>query len=161
MYLLDINICIFALNGRRPKLTEKLLTIHPKDICISSVTVSELEYGAAKSKWGEKTKSNMLMFLANYDIIPFTEADAVICGDIRGQLAIAGTPIGVYDIMSKADSMHACMQSKTFCEYPHEADRRHDIMIAAQGLSRNYTVITNNTREFERVPNLNIEDWTV
>lgn len=132
MYLLDINICIFALNGRRPKLTEKLLTIHPKDICISSVTVSELEYGAAKSKWGEKTKSNMLMFLANYDIIPFTEADAVICGDIRGQLAIAGTPIGVYDIM-----------------------------IAAQGLSRNYTVITNNTREFERVPNLNIEDWTV
>lgn len=74
----------------------------------------------------------MLMFLANYDIIPFTEDDAVICGDIRGQLAIAGTPIGVYDIM-----------------------------IAAQGLSRNYTVITNNTREFERVPNLNIEDWTV
>ena len=132
MYLLDTNFCIFALNGRCPKLTEKLLTIHPNDICISSITVSELEYGVAKSRWGERTKCNMLMFLANYDIIPFTEDDAIICGDIRGQLAIAGTPIGVYDIM-----------------------------IAAQGLSRNYTVITNNTKEFERVPNLKLEDWTI
>lgn len=52
MYLLDTNICIYAINGRHPNLTDKLLTVHPSDILISSITVGELEYGAAKSNWG-------------------------------------------------------------------------------------------------------------
>lgn len=70
MYLLDTNICIYAINGRHPNLTDKLLTVHPSDILISSITVGELEYGAAKSNWGERTRHTVRTFLASYDILP-------------------------------------------------------------------------------------------
>ena len=66
MFLLDTNICIYAINGRHPVLSEKLLSIHPSKIFISSITVGEMEYGAAKSHWGERTKQIMHAFLANY-----------------------------------------------------------------------------------------------
>ncbi len=55
MYLLDTNICIYAMKGSYPALTEKLFQVHPDQIAISSVTVSKLEYGAAKSKWDSRT----------------------------------------------------------------------------------------------------------
>ena len=131
MYLLDTNICIFALKDKFPALKEKLLTVHPDEIAISSVTVFELEYGAAKSKWGDKTREVLGRFLSSYEILPFKAEDAAICGRLRAALTAAGTPIGAYDIM-----------------------------IAAQGVARGLTVITNNTGEFSRVPSLRLEDWT-
>ena len=77
MYLLDTNICIYAINGRYPKLSDRLLQIHPDDICVSSITVGELEYGAAKSRWGDRTRQIMRAFLSNYEVLPFTEKDAI------------------------------------------------------------------------------------
>lgn len=131
-YLLDTNICIYAINGRHPALSQRLLSIHPDDIFISSITVGELEYGAAKSKWGGRTRQVMHAFLANYAILPFSEADGILFGQLRAHLAGKGTPIGAYDVM-----------------------------IAAQGIVRGLTIVTHNTGEFSRVPNIVLEDWVV
>ena len=130
MYLLGTNICIYALNGRSQPLLQKLLSIHPDEIAVSAITVMELEYGAAKSRWGEKTRQRLYAFLANYSILPFADYDAVVCGQIRAALARTGQSIGAYDTM-----------------------------IAAQGLARELTVVTHNTGEFARVQGLRIEDW--
>ena len=131
MYLLDTNICIYAIKGKYPHIAQRLLSIRPDQIKISAVTVFELEYGAAKSKWAERSREAMRLFLAAFDILPYTDKDATVCGILRAGLEASGTPIGAYDIM-----------------------------IAAQGLSRNLTVVTHNTSEFQRVPGIILEDWT-
>lgn len=130
MYLLDTNICVYLMKGVYPILMEKVFSHDPGVMAISSVTVFELEYGASKSRWGERTRNNMKMFLAPFTILPFDSEDAVAAGKIREYLERTGKPIGPYDVQ-----------------------------IAAQGLSRNLKVITHNTREFQRVPNLAVEDW--
>ena len=130
MYLLDTNICIYAMKNRYPFLTERLLTIHPDQIFVSSVTVGELEYGAAKSRWGEQTRLRMQMFVSAFTVLPFSQSDAVVFGRIRAGLAAMGTPIGPYDMM-----------------------------IAAQGVNRGLTVVTHNTAEFSRISSLLLEDW--
>jgi tRNA(fMet)-specific endonuclease VapC len=130
MFLLDTNICIYAINGRHPRLTKKLLSVHPSEILVSSITVGEMEYGAAKSHWGERTRQIMHAFLANYDTLPFTEQDAALFGAFRAQLEAAGITIGVLDVM-----------------------------IATQGVANDLTVVTHNTREFIRIPGIKLEDW--
>ena len=131
MYLLDTNICIYAMKGTYLAVGQKLLSIEPDKIFVSSVTVGELEYGAAKSRWGARTREVMRSFLANYEILPFDENDAIHFGRFRAALTISGTPIGAYDVM-----------------------------IAAQGVARGLTVVTHNIGEFSRVPGLQWEDWT-
>ena len=131
MYLLDTNICIYAMKNKFPALTKRLFEIHPNEICVSSVTVGELEYGAAKSVRTEQTRSSILLFLSAFTILPFTSENARHFGELRAYLESRGTPIDPYDTM-----------------------------IAAQGVARSLTVVTNNTREFSRVPNLALEDWT-
>lgn len=130
MYLLDTNICIYFMKNTYPRLTEKLLSHEPAELLISAITVFELEYGAEKSNWGEKNRLKLAMFLSPFNIIPFTSEDAVAAGKLRGYLERQGTPIGPYDVQ-----------------------------IAAQGLSKGATIITHNTGEFSRVPNLKLEDW--
>ena len=130
-YLLDTNICIYLIKNTYPALTAHLLSHSPDDFLISSITVYELEYGAAKSRWGEQTRQKLALFLAPFRILPFDTDDAVIAGRIRGYLEQKGTPIGPYDIQ-----------------------------IAAQGLSKKLTIVTHNTGEFQRVPQLRVEDWT-
>ena len=131
MYLLDTNICIFAMKGTYPAVGQRLLSIEPDKIFVSSVTVGELEYGAAKSRWSVRPREVMRFFLANYEILPFGENDAIHFGRFRAALARSGTPIGVYDVM-----------------------------IAAQGVARGLTVVTHNIGDFSRVPGLQWEDWT-
>lgn len=132
MYLLDTNICIYFMKNTYPNLTQKLLSIDPSDLMISSVTVFELEYGAAKSNWGQQTRQKLMMFLAPFNIIPFNTDDAIYAGNIRAQLEKQGSKIGPYDVQ-----------------------------LASQALSRNLTLITHNTKEFNRVLNLRIEDWAI
>lgn len=132
MYLLDTNICIYAINGKYPKLKDRLLSIPPNEICVSSITVGEMEYGAAKSRWGERTRQIMYAFLSNFEVLPFTEADAILFGRLRAKLALSGMPIGAYDVM-----------------------------IAAQGVARNLIVVTHNTGEFSRIPGIVLEDWAI
>lgn len=131
MFLLDTNVCIHYMKNTYPRLTEKLLSLDPSELCLSALTVYELEYGAEKSKWGEKTRQKLAMFLAPFHILPFTTEDALTAAKIRGYLERKGTRIGPYDIL-----------------------------IAAQALARGMTVVTHNTGEFRRVPGLQLEDWT-
>ena len=130
MFLLDTNICIFLMKNKYPELVKKLLNSDPSEMAVSSITVYELEYGAAKSQWPEKNRINVKLFLAPFSIIPFDSNDAITAGEIRHMLEKAGTPIGPYDLQ-----------------------------IAAQGLARGFTVVTHNTGEFSRVPNLRLTDW--
>ena len=130
MLLLDTNICVALMKNRVPAVTDKFLSYSPLEIAVSSVTLFELEYGAAKSLWPEKNRNLIKLFLAPLTILPFDSEDAIAAGEIRRLLEKAGTPIGPYDLQ-----------------------------IAAQGVARGYTVVTHNTGEFSRVPNLKIEDW--
>jgi len=101
------------------------------NICLSSVTVAELEYGIAKSMYPDRNRELLYGFLSPFDIIPFSELDAENFGYIRAYLNNQGSPIGPYDLQ-----------------------------IAAQCVTRNLHLITNNVKEFERVPKLTIENWT-
>ena len=130
MYLLDTNICIYLIKNSYPFMTEKVFSYEPSDIAISSITVFELEYGAAKSKWGEETKRKLAVFLSPFTILRFSTEDAIAAGQVRAELEKSGRPIGPYDTL-----------------------------IAAQGISRGLTVVTHNTDEFIRVPGIKLEDW--
>ena len=130
MYLLDTNTCNYFLKNSFPGLTQRLLSTDPGELFVSSITVFELAYGAEKSKWGEKTRQKLAMFLAPFTILPFDSEDAMVAGRIRGALEQHGTPIGPYDVQ-----------------------------IAAQALAKGLTVLTHNIGEFRRVPGLRVEDW--
>ena len=130
MYLLDTNICAYLMRGRYPSLSRKTLSIPPSELAISAVTLFELEYGAAKANWGNQRVEDMRLFLSAFQVIPFTEYDAVITGRIRAALVKAGQSIGAYDVQ-----------------------------IAGQGVARDITVVTHNTGEFSRVPGIKLEDW--
>ena len=130
MYLLDTNLCIYVMKTSYPALTQKVLSYRPSDLCISSVTVYELEYGAAKSNWGDKTRNSMQMFLAPFNIIDFDSRDAAAAGIIRGLLEKQGNPIGPYDVQ-----------------------------IAGQAIAKSLILVTHNVSEFGKVPNLTVEDW--
>ena len=131
MYLLDTNIFIYYIKNRYPQLTHHIFSLNPNVLFLSTITVFELEYGAEKSNWGQRTRENLATMLAPFHFLDFTTEDAVIAGKIRGFLEKQGTGIGPYDTL-----------------------------IASQALSRNLTLVTHNTAEFSRVPNLRLEDWT-
>ena len=115
-----------------PNLSRKLFQISPNEILVSSITVGELEYGCAKCNWGERSRSVMNLFLSTYRILPFDEEDAKMFGRLRAALAKKGSPIGPYDIQ-----------------------------LAGQALSKGLIFVTHNTREFNRIPNLQVEDWAI
>jgi tRNA(fMet)-specific endonuclease VapC len=130
--LLDTNICIYIIKQQPPAVLERFLEYQIGDIGISSITLSELRYGVAKSTHREKNAKALDEFIIPLEVLPYDEAAAHVYGDIRATLEKAGTPIG---------SM--------------------DILIAAHAVSLGIPLVTNNTREFLRVPSLNIVDWTV
>ncbi len=130
MYLLDTNICIDVINRHPLSVIEKVKTLEPKDIKLSSISVSELEYGVSKSKYREKNRDALVHFISGFDIIPFDEDDAEVYGLIRTDLEQKGEIIGPYDMQ-----------------------------IAAQAISRDLILVTNNTGEFQRVKNLRLENW--
>lgn len=130
MYLLDTNICIYVMKNSFPSLTERLLNTDPANVAISAITVYELEYGAAKSRWGDRTRDKLYAFLSPFSVLPFDAYDAAAAGYLRCLLAQQDSPIGPYDIQ-----------------------------IAAQAFARDLTVVTHNTKEFARIPDLKVEDW--
>ena len=129
-YLLDTNICIYVIKHKPEKVFQKLQTIHPEDVCISSVTYAELVHGVEKSAAVEKNRLALSILLANMEILDF-DVDAADCyGKIRAGLEKNGTPIGPLDMM-----------------------------IAGHAQSLGYTIVTNNVKEFSRVAALKIENW--
>ena len=130
-YLLDTNICIFLIRNKSPKLVQKLTQQSILDISLSSITVAELQFGVQKSNQPVQNQQALNQFLIPFTILDFDYNAAVVYGRIRAYLEAQGTPIGALDTL-----------------------------IAAQALSENLVVVTNNTREFSRVPGLTVEDWT-
>jgi len=131
MYLLDSNICIYIINGRPRKVVQKIKEYNPPEIKLSSISIAELEYGVSKSENREKNRQALINFASAFDIVDFNDDDAEIYGMIRADLEKKGQVIGPYDMQ-----------------------------IAAQAISRNMVLVTNNVREFCRVKNLKIENWT-
>ena len=131
-YMLDTNICIYAIKHKPEKVFQRLQEIEPEDVCISSVTYAELVHGVEKSAAVEKNRLALSMLLANIEILDFDTRAAECYGKTRADLEKKGTPIGSFDMM-----------------------------IAGHANSLGYTVVTNNTREFERVKDLRIENWAV
>jgi tRNA(fMet)-specific endonuclease VapC len=127
--LLDTNICIHVINARPPAVLARFRQHHMGEIGICSVVAAELAYGVAKSG-SARNREALEMFLAPLLILPFEEAALWVYGDLRAELERKGTPIGALDTI-----------------------------IAAHALSQQSTLVTNNTREFARVPGLNLENW--
>ena len=130
-YMLDTNICIYAIKHKPEQVFMRLQKHDPIDICISSVTYAELVHGVEKSKAIEKNRVALVLLLANIEIMNFDSLAAESYGKIRADLEKAGTPIGPLDMM-----------------------------IAGHAKALGYTVVTNNTKEFERVKGLKLENWT-
>ena len=129
-YLIDTNICIYIMNRRPQAVIERFRHFRPGDIGISSVTVSELRYGVAKSTRPEANAARLNAFLTPFAVLAYDDAAADVYGGLRCFLEKLGTPIGPLDMM-----------------------------IAAHALSLGATLVTNNEKEFRRVQRLNVENW--
>jgi len=129
-YMLDTSICIFTIKNRPQQVRDAFNRSHDR-LCISSVCLTELIYGAEKSASPEKNLSVVQSFSARLEVLPYDELAASHTGQLRAELARSGTPIGPYDQL-----------------------------IAGHARSRGLIMVTNNSREFDRVPGLRVEDWT-
>lgn len=131
MYLLDTNICIYLLNHNDPNLRSQFASRSPADIALCSVVKAELLYGARRSSRPDANRERLERFFAPLATLPFDDGCAEHSALIRADLAAAGTPIGP-----------------------------NDLLIAATARANEAVLVTNNTREFERVAGLTVEDWT-
>lgn len=129
--MLDTNVCIYIIKQQPATVLKRFLEFQIGDIGISSITLSELRYGVAKSRHREKNAKALDEFIIPLEVVSFDEEAAHVYGDIRTTLEKAGTPIGAMDML-----------------------------IAAHAVSLGTTLVTSNTREFIRIPTLNIIDWT-
>lgn len=129
-YMLDTNICIYAIKHKPEQVFMHLQEHDPSEICISSVTYAELVHGVEKSKAIEKNRVALALLLANIEIMNFDSLAAESYGIVRADLEKEVTPIGPLDMM-----------------------------IAGHAKSLGYTIVTNNTKEFERVKGLKLENW--
>lgn len=128
-YLLDTNMCIYA-QKKNPSVLETMRENFQDGLAISSITLAELEYGVQASSNPEKNTIALLKFLSIVDILPFESGAAEEYGKICADLRRKGTPIGTMDML-----------------------------IAAHAKAENLIVVTHNTREFNRVADLKLEDW--
>jgi len=129
-YMLDTNICIYAIKHKPEKVLEELQRHDPSDVCISAVTYAELIHGVEKSAAIEKNRLALSLLLANIEIFDFDAKAADCYGKIRAELEKKGSPIGPIDMM-----------------------------IAGHARSREFTLVTNNMKEFSRVSGLRLENW--
>jgi len=129
-YLLDTNICVLLIRQKSQTVLQKL-TQHPfTDIAVSAITVAELQYGVARSAYPAQNQQALDYFLLPLTLLPFDDRVATTYGELRVYLEAHGMPIGAIDTL-----------------------------LAAQAVSHKLIFVTNNVREFARVPGLIIEDW--
>ena len=129
-YMLDTNMCIYIIKRKPQGVVERFLRTEISQIGVSSITLSELMYGVSKSSKPEQNQMALTQFMAPLEILPYGDDAAQYYGGIRAYLEKQGTPIGSLDML-----------------------------IAAHALSASCTLITNNEKEFIRIPNLKIENW--
>ena len=128
-YLLDTNACI-AMTKRTAGVWERIREVGMHSLYLCAPVKAELWFGACKSQRVAENQARLRLFFNDLPSVPFDDAAAECCGEIRAVLARQGQPIGPYDLQ-----------------------------IAAIALARGFTVVTNNTHEFIRVPGLAVEDW--
>ena len=130
MYMLDTNSCIYVLKNRSSKLRHKFKA--SRDLCISAITYGELCFGIENgdATLKERRREQLDAFTALLNMLPLNEAAGITYGRIRAHLGRKGTPIG-----------------------------NNDLFIAAHALSEGAILVSNNEREFARVPDLVVENW--
>jgi tRNA(fMet)-specific endonuclease VapC len=132
-YLLDTNACIALINGKPAGVRPRFQRVVQKGarVSVSTIVAFELWYGVAKSSQKEGNTNRLEIFLSGpLNLLPFDEEDAKAAGKVRAEIEAAGRPIGAYDLL-----------------------------IAGQALRHKMTLVTANTKEFQRVPGLAFEDW--
>jgi tRNA(fMet)-specific endonuclease VapC len=128
--MLDTNTCIYIIKEKPAHVLERFQKVPISDIGISSITLSELVYGAVKSSKPEQNHLALAQFVAPLEILAYDHSASQYYGSIRNHLEKRGTPIGALDML-----------------------------IAAHALSAGCVLVTNNEKEFRRVPDLKIENW--
>jgi len=128
-YMLDTNIVIYTIKNK-PQIVREAFKAHYGQICISTVTLMELVYGAEKSASPERNLADIEGLAARLDVLDYDDIAATHTGQVRAELARAGKPIGPYDQM-----------------------------IAGHARSRGLIIVTNNEKEFNRVPGTRVENW--
>ena len=129
-YMLDTNICIYSIKNKPQQVIEQVRRHIQDGICISTITLAELKHGVEKSLYPERNNTALLQFISILDILDFDGNAAVEYGKICAELQKKGTPIGTMDTL-----------------------------IAGHARAEGLILVTNNVREFERVPDLKIENW--
>lgn len=130
-FLLDTNICIYIIKRKPQTVFDKFRKSLPGSIAISVITLAELQYGIKKSSNPEQNRKALEQFLIPLEVLEFSSKAAIEYGRIRASLEKVGTPIGPLDLL-----------------------------IAAHARSIGTTLVTNNIKEFNRVENLRIENWS-
>ena len=130
MYLLDTNICIYAIKNKPESVLMKIKEKSRNGIFISSLTIAELEYGVQNSINIESNGIALLKFVSIFNILNFDDMDAIPYGKLKVKLRKEGKAIGPIDML-----------------------------LAGQAISKDLILVTNNTKEFMRIPELCIEDW--
>lgn len=131
-YMLDTNICIYAIKHKPPEVIKNFLKHTPDELCISSITYGELMHGVEKSQAVERNRMAITLFLSSIAILPFDSYAAEEYGKVRADLELKEMPIGPMDLL-----------------------------IAGHARAARLILVTNNTREFFRVSGLQVEDWTI
>jgi tRNA(fMet)-specific endonuclease VapC len=128
-YMLDTNICIYVMKTYPPELREKFNML-AEQLCISSITLGELHYGAEKPARCVANLTAIEHFVARLEVLPFGDKAAAHYGQLRTELERAGTPCGP-----------------------------HDMQIGGHARSEGLILVTNNMREFARMPGVRVENW--
>lgn len=130
IYLPDTNVCIAHMRSPNSPVSERLRLCRPNDIALCDIVKAELVYGAYRSARLEANLALLSTFFAPFISLPFDGRAAEVYGRIRRELERAGTIIGP-----------------------------HDLLIASIALANDLILVTHNTREFSRIPELMLEDW--
>jgi len=128
--LLDTDICIYAINRKRPEILSRVRDYRIGEVGISSITYAELRFGVENSARVEENLDRLERFLLPLEVVPFDAEAGRHYGRIRSELKRLGCPIG-----------------------------SNDLLIAAHAFALDTTLVTNNVREFSRIDGLWMEQW--
>jgi tRNA(fMet)-specific endonuclease VapC len=131
-YMLDTDICSYVMRRSNQTVLKRLQEVRVSEVCVSVITKSELRYGVEISPRRQHDETALNAFLAHVEVLDFADEAAAHYAKIRADLKTHGTMIGA-----------------------------NDLFIAAHASSLGLTLVTNNTNEFARVPDLSLENWTV
>jgi len=129
-YLLDTNMCIYIIKRKPKEVIDRFKQMEMSQVGLSSITLSELLYGVAKSSKPEQNQLALVQFAAPLEILPYDDGAAEYYGELRAELEKQGRPIGSLDML-----------------------------IAAHAISLGCILVTNNEKEFNRISNIRIENW--